>query len=79
MRRFSKFLMQACVCLFVATLTFAQTAHTSGEALLMASASENIARPDVMPVVTDQRTAGSGETHASDAGFQHVGCPIGCL
>ncbi|HEX5702163.1 MAG TPA: hypothetical protein VFX97_02990 [Pyrinomonadaceae bacterium] len=50
MRRFSKFLMQACVCLFVATLTFAQTAHTSGEALLMASASEKIARPDVMPV-----------------------------
>lgn len=50
MRRFSKFPMQACVCLFVATLTFAQTAHTSGEALLSASASENIARPNVMPV-----------------------------
>jgi hypothetical protein len=50
MRRFSKFLMQACVCLFVATLTFAQTAHTSGEALLMASASENIARPNALPV-----------------------------
>ena len=50
MRRFSKFLMQACVCLFVATLTIAQTAHTSGEAMLSASASENIARPNVMPV-----------------------------
>src|SRR5687767_10767401 len=50
MRRFSKFLMQACVCLFVATLTFAQTAHTSGEALLVASASENIARPASLPV-----------------------------
>jgi hypothetical protein len=50
MRRFSKFLMQACVCLFVATLTFAQRAHTSGEVLLAASASENIARPNVMPV-----------------------------
>ena len=50
MRRFSKYLMQACVCLFVATLTFAQTAHTSGEALLMTSASENIARPDALPV-----------------------------
>jgi hypothetical protein len=50
MRRFSKFLMQACVCLFVATLTFAQTAHTSGEALLVASASENIARPNALAV-----------------------------
>jgi hypothetical protein len=50
MRRFSKFPMQACVCLFVATLTFTQTAHTSGGAPLVASASENIARPDVMPV-----------------------------
>ena len=50
MRRFSKFLMQACVCLFVTTLTFAQMAHTSGETMLSASASENIARPTVMPV-----------------------------
>ena len=50
MRRFSKFLMQACVCLFVATLTTAQTAQTSGEALLMASASENFARPASLPV-----------------------------
>ncbi|HEX6190038.1 MAG TPA: hypothetical protein VFZ40_18310 [Pyrinomonadaceae bacterium] len=50
MRRFSKFLIQACVCLFVTTLTFAQMAHTSGGAMLTASASENIARPTVMPV-----------------------------
>ena len=50
MRRFSKFLIQACVCLFVTTLTFAQMAHTSGGAMLSASASENIARPTVMPV-----------------------------
>ena len=50
MRRFRKFLMQACVCLFVATLTFAQTAHSSGDALLSASAGENIARPDALPV-----------------------------
>jgi hypothetical protein len=50
MRRFSKFLMQASVCLFVATLTTAQTAQTSGEALLMASASETIARPASLPV-----------------------------
>ena len=50
MRRFSKFLMQACVCLFVATLTFAQTAHSSGDALLVSSASENVARPNVLPV-----------------------------
>ena len=31
MRRFSKFLMQACVCLFVANLTITQTAQASGD------------------------------------------------
>ena len=50
MRRISKFLMQACVCLFVATLTISQTAHASGDALLVPSAHDNIARPASLPV-----------------------------
>ena len=50
MRSFSKFLVQAFVCLFTANLTFAQTAQNSGNAFLAASASENIAKPSPLSV-----------------------------
>lgn len=50
MKSFSKFLIQAFVCLFATNLILAQTAQTSGNAFLAASASENIAKPAPLPV-----------------------------
>jgi len=58
MRRISKVLMQACVCLFVATLTFTQPAQANTE-LSVASFSPNEARPSALSVseINQQLTA----------------------